>query len=51
VVLDASQSNDPDHSLSSVQVEWDLNGDGVFDTAPTTSKILTNRFASAGNRL
>ena len=49
--LDASQSNDPDHSLSSVQVEWDLNGDGIYDTALTTSKILTNRFASAGDRL
>jgi hypothetical protein len=51
VVLDASQSSDPDHSLSSVQVEWDLNGDLTFDTAPTTTKLLTTRFGSSGNWL
>jgi len=39
--LDASDSTDPDQSGASLQVEWDLNGDGVFDTAPTTTKTLT----------
>jgi hypothetical protein len=34
-----------------LQVEWDLNGDGIYDTPLTTSKILTNRFAVAGDWL
>jgi len=51
VVLDASQSSDADHSLATLQVEWDFNGDGLYDTAPTTSKLFTNRFASTGNWL
>lgn len=48
LILDASASSDPDDDISTVEVEWDLNGDGVFDTAPTTSKILTNRFFVPG---
>ncbi len=32
--LDARQSGDPDHGTSGLQVEWDLNNDGVFDTSP-----------------
>jgi hypothetical protein len=39
-VLDASNSSDPDQSSSGLQVEWDLNGDGVFDTPPSTTKTL-----------
>jgi hypothetical protein len=51
VVLDASQSTDPDDSVSLVSVEWDLNGDGLFDTAPTTTKKLTTSFVQSGTRL
>jgi hypothetical protein len=51
VVLDASQSIDPDNTQSDLRVEWDLNGDNVFDTAPTTAKMLTTNFLTAGPRL
>jgi hypothetical protein len=51
VTLNASTSTDPDGSLASVQAEWDLDGDGAFDTAPTTSKTLTTNFTRAGDRL
>ncbi len=51
VVLDASASTDPDHASSSLIVEWDINGDGVFDISPTTSRTLTATFPTVGTRL
>ena len=51
VVLDASRSSDPDHAASTLLVEWDLNGDGLFETAPTTTKTLTTSFSQPGTRL
>ena len=50
VVLSAASSTD-DGGISSVQVEWDPNGDGAFDTSPTTTKSLTTQYATAGDRL
>jgi hypothetical protein len=50
VILSAANSTDPDGSATSLQVEWDLNGLGFFGPA-TTTKTLTNRFASPGDRL
>jgi hypothetical protein len=47
--LTAAQSTDPGGSTSSVQVEWDFNSDGVFDTEPTTTKTLTRVFDAPGN--
>ncbi len=47
-VLDASDSTDPDQSAASLQVEWDLNGDGIFDTAPTTTKTFAMAKDMAG---
>jgi hypothetical protein len=44
VTLNANNSRDPDHALASILVEWDLNGDGTFDTTPTTQKTLQNVF-------
>lgn len=35
VVFDVGRSSDPDHSLNQLSVEWDLDGDGVFDTLPS----------------
>jgi hypothetical protein len=32
-------------------VEWDLDGDGAFDTAPSAAKSLSHRFAAAGDFL
>ncbi|HUY34129.1 MAG TPA: DUF4214 domain-containing protein [Pirellulales bacterium] len=51
VVLDASRSIDPGGAVSSLKVEWDLDGDGVFDTAPSSDLTLTTSFATAGPRL
>ena len=51
LLLSASSTSDPDDPASSLTVEWDLNGDGVFDTVPTTTKTLTLSFAEAGTRL
>jgi hypothetical protein len=48
--LEASLSSDPDHDGSQLTVEWDLNGDGVFDTPPTTGKTLDVSFNNAGPR-
>ena len=48
VTLDASRSSDADHSDGSLLVEWDLDGDGSFDTAPTTNKVLATTFNTPG---
>jgi hypothetical protein len=32
-------------------IEWDLNGDGIFDTPPSTSKFFTTNFLTTGARL
>jgi hypothetical protein len=51
VTLDATSSNDPDHDNAMLQVEWDLDGDGIFDTPPTNTKTFTTVFAEPGVRL
>lgn len=51
VTLNASSSADPGGNIGSTKVEWDLDGDGTFDTASTTVKTLSHRFASPGNKL
>ena len=48
VVLDASRSFDPDGGQSSLTVRWDLDGDGRFDTSPTTVKTLTTTYFEPG---
>ncbi len=50
VLLDAGRSTDPDHAAAVLLVEWDLDGDGTFDTAPTTEKTLWTTFVEAGTR-
>ena len=49
VLLDASNSTD-DGDFGTVTVEWDLDGDGVFDTLPSTEKTLTTTFNEPGIR-
>ena len=51
VVFDASSSFDPEQRTSLMEVEWDLDGDGIFDTTPTSNLIFTNRYFSLGTRL
>jgi len=47
--LSATRSTDPGGSIASAVVEWDFNGDGLFDTAPTTAKTLSKVFDAPGN--
>jgi len=51
VLMDVSHSVDPDHALSSLTVEWDLDGDGTFDTMPSFDKSFSLQIVSAGPRL
>ncbi len=41
-------SQDPDHSISQLTVEWDLNGDGTFDTAPAPTFDLQHQYDIPG---
>lgn len=50
VTLDASRSTDPDHSASTLLVEWDLNSDGIFDTPPSTKKTVSFPMSVPGNQ-
>lgn len=51
VTFSAQQSVDPGASIASTQVEWDLNNDGIYDTAPTTTKTYVTTFPNPGTRL
>jgi hypothetical protein len=51
VSLDANGAIDPDGSFSTLKVEWDLNGDGLFDTAPSTNKTFLTTYSTPGDRL
>ncbi len=48
ILLDAGFSSDPDGDTSKMTVEWDLNGDGKFDTPPSTEKTFTHSYKKAG---
>lgn len=50
VVLDAGASTDPESGASVLKVEWDLDGDGQFDTPPTTTKTFNLPLPLHGNR-
>lgn len=49
VVLEAAASSDPDNS-GGLRVEWDLDGDGIFDTAPSSTLNRPTSFSLPGNR-
>ena len=51
ITLDASPSFDADDPAASLLVEWDLDGDGAFDTPPTTQKTYTFIPAEPGTRM
>jgi hypothetical protein len=48
VTLSAMSSLDPDGDSSRMTVEWDLNGDGKFDTRPSTIKTFTKAYRKPG---
>ncbi len=51
VLLDASETFDPEHTVGFLEVEWDLTGDGNFDTAPTSELAGLFNFSTLGSRL
>ncbi|MDJ0787385.1 MAG: PKD domain-containing protein [Myxococcota bacterium] len=48
LTLSAARSTDPDGDDAQLVTEWDLDGDGSFDTAPTTSPTLVTRYDRPG---
>jgi parallel beta-helix repeat protein len=48
-LFDASSSYDPNDPLGSLQVRWDWEGDGAFDTGWSTDKIATHTYSVAGS--
>ena len=48
ITLDATSSYDPDGSASQLSVEWDLDGDNVFDTVPSTIKTHVTSYSKPG---
>lgn len=49
--LMSHQSTDPDDPIGSLLVEWDLDGDGAYDTEPTTIKTEQVVFETPGDWL
>lgn len=48
VVLDAGGSFDPDGGSSQLSVEWDVDGDGEFDTHPSVDRLHRVAYAMPG---
>jgi YD repeat-containing protein len=46
VTFDASSSADPDGSIT--KYEWDLDGDGTFETNSGTNKVVTRSYTTEG---
>ncbi len=48
ITLDASGCSDTEDNASSLQVRWDFESDGVWDTEFTTEKTTHHRFSTEG---
>ncbi|MGV3774275.1 MAG: PKD domain-containing protein [Verrucomicrobiales bacterium] len=48
VTFDATASSDPDGSATTLQSEWDFDGDGTFDTVPSATKRTSKTFTEPG---
>ncbi len=46
--FDASGSTDPEDNAGSLEVRWDLQGDGTWDTAWSTTKNINHVYADPG---
>jgi len=46
--FDASGCTDAEDPASSLEVRWDWNNDGTWDTSYSTTKTVTHTFASTG---
>lgn len=51
VRLDAFDTFDPEHTAGLLEVEWDLTGDGSFNTVPLGDLLLITSFTNLGPRL
>ena len=51
IILDATRSFDPDQNAQLLEVEWDFDGDGGFDTELGTALLATNNYLTLGVRL
>ncbi len=51
IIFDASGTFDPEHSANLLEVEWDFDGDGIYDTEPATVLIVTNNYYTIGSRV
>jgi hypothetical protein len=47
--LDASRSLDPDGDIENLLVEWDFDGDGIFDTLPSDSLTYEHVYEAIGD--
>jgi PKD repeat protein len=47
--FDASGSSDAEDALADLEVRWDYDSDGEWDTGYSTSKTVTHTFTTAGN--
>ena len=47
--FDAGAVSDPQENSSSLQVRWDFENDGVWDTPYSTLKTITHQYVSAAN--
>lgn len=48
-IFNATASWDPETVSEALQVRWDWDGDGTYDTAFTTAKTAGHRFTTAGS--
>jgi hypothetical protein len=48
IILGVGSSLDPDGDSFRMTVEWDLDGDGKFDTLPSTQKTFTQTYKKEG---
>ena len=46
--FNASASWDPDDNSTLLQIRWDFEGDGTFDTSFSTAKVVQHTYASSG---
>ncbi len=51
IVFNASATFDPEFSANLLEIQWDFDGDGNYDTVPTTDLVVTNRYFTIGSRL
>jgi parallel beta-helix repeat protein len=47
-IFDAGNSSDPDDATSLLEVRWDFDSNGIWDTNWTTDKVVSHFFESSG---